>query len=60
MAEELLPQMDHGVVIENSKNLQEPQDHDYDHNNIQNRLYGPRHRDESVDEPQNNTNHDKD
>jgi hypothetical protein len=48
------------VVIENSKNLQEPQDHDNDHNGIQYRLYGPRHWDKSVDEPQNNTNHDKD
>jgi hypothetical protein len=52
--------VDHGLVIENSKNLQEPQNHNNDHNDIQDSFYGSSHRDESVDEPQNNTNHDKD
>jgi hypothetical protein len=52
--------VDHGVVTENSKNLQEPQNHNNNHNDIQNRLYGPSHWDEPVDEPQDKTNHDKD
>jgi hypothetical protein len=51
--------VDIGKVTENSKNVQQPQNDGNDHNGIQNRLYGSRHRDESVDEPEKNTNHDK-
>jgi hypothetical protein len=51
---------DRGEVTQYSKNVQEPQHHSYDHNRIQNRLYGTRHRDKSVDESQNNTNHNQD
>jgi hypothetical protein len=35
-----LPHVDRGQVTENSKNVQEPQNHGNDHNGIQNRLYG--------------------
>ena len=48
------------MEIENSKNLQKPQNDDNDNNHIQNRLYGSRHRDESVDEPEKHTDNDKD
>lgn len=57
---QLLPHMDTGELTENSKNAQEPQDNGNDHDGIQDHLYGTRHRDESVDEPEKNTNYDKD
>jgi hypothetical protein len=50
--------MDTGELTENSKNAQEPQDNRNDHDGIQDRLDGARHRNESVDEPENNTNYD--
>jgi hypothetical protein len=56
----LLPHVDLGERTENSKNVQEPQDNRNDHDGIQDRLNGARHRYESVDEPENNTNHDQD
>jgi len=46
-----------GLVTENAKKVQEPQNHNNDHNEIQNRFYGTSHWDESVDEPKKNTNH---
>jgi hypothetical protein len=44
---------------ENSKNAQEPQDNDNDHNGIQDRLDRARHWYKSVDEPENNASHDQ-
>jgi hypothetical protein len=52
--------MDGGELTENTKNAQEPQNHGNDHDGIQNRLYGTRHGDEPVDEPEKNTHHDQD
>jgi hypothetical protein len=43
--------LDVGEIIENTENVQEPQNHDNDHNGIQNGLDGSRHGDESVDKP---------
>jgi hypothetical protein len=56
----LLPHADMGEGTENSKNVQEPQDNDNNHDGIQDRLNGTRHWYESVDKPKNNTSHDQD
>jgi len=47
------------MVTKNSEKVQEPQNHNNDHNDIQNCLYGSSHWDESVDEPEKNSNHDQ-
>jgi len=52
--------MDHGEGIEKSKNIQEPQNYDNDHNAIQDRLDGSRHRHVAINQPEENTNHDQD
>ena len=56
---QLLPHFDVGDFTHKPKNGQEPQDNDNDHDGIQNRFNGARHWDESVDEPEKNTNHDQ-
>ena len=56
----LLSHADIRERTENSKNVQEPEDNDNDHDGIQDRLDRARHWDESVDEPENNTGHDQD
>ena len=43
--------------MHNSKNIQEPQNHENDHDSIQDRLNGARHRYVVVDEPEENTLH---
>jgi len=48
--------MERGMVTEYSEKVKKPQNHNNDHNNIQNCLYGTSHWDESVDEPEKNTN----
>jgi hypothetical protein len=45
--------------MQNSKDIQEPQDYKNDHDSIQDRLDGARHRNEAVDEPEKNTNYDQ-
>jgi len=55
-----LPHVNRGEGTQKSKNAQKPQDNGNDHNGIHDRLDGARHRDESVDEPENNTNYDQD
>jgi hypothetical protein len=40
-----------GVVIKNTENVKEPQNNGNYDNGIQKRLYGTRHRDESIDNP---------
>jgi hypothetical protein len=52
--------VDLGEGTENSKNTQEPQDNGNNHDGIQDRLNGTRHWYKSVDEPENDTNHDQD
>jgi hypothetical protein len=52
--------VDPGEVTDDSKNIQEPQDDDNDHNGIQNRFYGSRHGDEAVDDPKSHTDHNQD
>jgi hypothetical protein len=54
-----LPQMDIGEGMEQSKDIQEPQNYENDHDSIQDRLNGARHRYEAIDEPEQNTNHDQ-
>jgi len=51
---------DTGEGTENAKDVQKPQYNGNDHNGIQDRLNGARHGDKTVDEPENNTNHDQD
>jgi hypothetical protein len=53
------PHVDPGEGMKKSKNIQEPQDHDNDHDGIQDRLNGARHRYESIDEPEKYSNHDQ-
>jgi hypothetical protein len=52
--------VDPGKGMKKSKNIQEPQDHDNDRNAIQDRLDGSCHRDETVNQPEENPNHDQD
>jgi hypothetical protein len=56
----LFPHADIRKRTENSKDAEEPQDNCNDNDGIQDRLNGTRHRDKSVDEPENNTYHDQD
>jgi hypothetical protein len=56
----LLPHPDSGEFTNETKNAQEPQDHDNDYDSIQDRLDGARHGDVRVDEPEKNTNYDQD
>jgi hypothetical protein len=51
--------MDIGEGMEQSKDIEEPQNHENDHESIQDRLNGARHRNEAIDEPEKNTNHDQ-
>jgi hypothetical protein len=46
--------------MEKPKNIQEPQNHENDHDGIQDRLDGSCHRDETVNQPEENPNHDQD
>jgi hypothetical protein len=48
-----------GDVMHEPKNIQEPHNDHNDHDSIQNRLDGARHRNEAVDEPEKNPNHDQ-
>jgi hypothetical protein len=57
---QLLSHADIGDRTENSKDAEEPQDNCNDNDGIQDRFNGTRHRDKSVDEPENNTYHDQD
>jgi len=45
---------------EKPKSVQEPQNHANNYDGIQDRLDGARHRDEAIDEPEENTNHNQD
>jgi hypothetical protein len=56
----LPPHANIGEGTENSKNAEEPQNNDNDHDGIQDRLDRTSHGDESVDEPKNNTSDDQD
>ena len=51
--------MNPGQRMEQSKNIQQPQNHGDHYNAIQNGLDGPLHWDESVHQPQKNTNNDQ-
>ena len=51
--------MDHGEGIEKSKNIQEPQNYDNDRDSIQDRLDGSGHGDITVNQPEENPNHDQ-
>jgi hypothetical protein len=55
-----LPHMDRGEGAEKSKNIQKPQNHDNDHDSIQNRLNGSCHRYVAINQPEENTHHDQD
>jgi hypothetical protein len=56
----LFPYADFGEGTDNPKSAQKPQDNNDDHNNVQDRLDGTRHGDETVDEPEKNADHDED
>jgi hypothetical protein len=51
---------DPGEGMKKSKNIQEPQNYENDHDGIQDRLDGACHRDETVNQPEENPNHDQD
>jgi len=51
--------VDPGEGMQDSKNIQEPQNYRDDHNGVQDRLNRARHRYEAVDEPEENTHHDQ-
>jgi hypothetical protein len=51
--------MDHGKGTEKSKNIQEPQNYDNDHNTIQDRLNGSRHRYAAINQSEENAHHDQ-
>ena len=53
------PHVDIGEGLEKSKDIQEPQNYENDHDSIQDRLNGARHWNEVIDEPEENTNHDQ-
>jgi hypothetical protein len=42
--------------MEKPKDVQQTQHHENDHDSIQDRLNGARHRNEALDEPEENTN----
>jgi len=46
--------------MKKSKNIQEPQNHENDHDSIQDRLNGSCHWYEVIDQPEENPNHDED
>jgi len=46
--------------MKKSKNIQEPQNYDNDRDGIQDRLDGSCHWDETVNQPEENPNHDQD
>jgi hypothetical protein len=48
-----------GDVMHESKDIQEPHDYTNDHESVQDRLDGARHRNEPVDEPEKNPHHDQ-
>jgi hypothetical protein len=48
-----------GDVMHESKGIQEPDDYTNDHQSVQDRLDGARHRNETVDEPEKNPDHDQ-
>ena len=48
-----------GQRMDDSKNIQEPNDHADHHNRIQDGLDGARHRNEVIDQPEQNTNSDE-
>jgi hypothetical protein len=50
---------DPGEGMENPKNIQEPQDSEYDHDCVQEGLDGSCHGNEVVHQPEQNTNHDE-
>ena len=51
-----LPHVDPGEGMEKSKDIEEPQNHESHHGSIQNRLNGALHRNEAIDEREENTN----
>jgi hypothetical protein len=55
-----MPDVHRGDRMQESKGIQEPQDYTNDDESIQDRLDGARHRNEAVDEPEKNPNHDQD
>jgi hypothetical protein len=54
------PHVHPGEGMKKPKSIQEPQNHENDHDGIQDRLDGLCHRDETVDQPKENPNHDQD
>jgi hypothetical protein len=48
-----------GDVMHEPKGIQEPHDYTNDHESVQDRLDGARHRNEAVDEPEKNPDHDQ-
>jgi hypothetical protein len=46
--------------MEDPKNIQEPQNYENDRDGIQDRLDGSGHRDETVNQPEENSNDDQD
>jgi hypothetical protein len=48
-----------GEGLEKSKDIQEPQNHENDHESIQDRLNRPLHRYEAINQPQENTDYDQ-
>ena len=54
-----LSQVYPGEVPQQAENVQQPQDHGNDHDGVQNRLYGSRHRDVPVDESQKDADDDQ-
>jgi hypothetical protein len=54
------PHVDPGEGMKKSKNIQEPQNHENDHDSIQDRLNGSCHWYEVIDQPEENPNHDQD
>jgi hypothetical protein len=51
--------MEHGAGIENSKNIQEPQNYDNNHDRIQDRFDRSGHRYVTINQPEQNTHHDE-
>jgi hypothetical protein len=46
--------------MKQSENIQEPQHHENNHDGIQDRFDGARHRDVTVNQPEENPNYDQD
>jgi hypothetical protein len=55
----LRPDANIGEGMKKSENVEEPQDHADHHDRIQDRLDCPLHRDEVIDQPQQNTHYDQ-